>query len=29
MKVYKAIILPTVTYRHNLKALEKFHNRSV
>lgn len=37
LKVYKAVVLPTllyaseswVTYSHNLKALEKFHDRSV
>ena len=37
MKVYKAVVLPTllyasetwVTYRHNLMCLEKFHNRSI
>lgn len=37
LKVYKAVVLPTllygsetwVTYRHNLRALEKFHDRTV
>ena len=37
MKVYNAVVLPTllygseawVTYSHNLKSLEKFHDRSV